>query len=74
MAAFSESRSATKRSPSTVYIASDVGVFVSTDGGAAWKNLTRNLPTVPIVDLVHHERDATLSAATYGRSIWRIKV
>ena len=26
-----------RQSPSTVYIASDVGVFVSTDGGAAWK-------------------------------------
>jgi hypothetical protein len=27
-----------------------------------------------VVDLVYHERDGTLVAATYGRSIWRLKV
>jgi len=26
-----------------------------------------------VVDLVYHDQDGTLSAATYGRSIWRIK-
>jgi len=60
--------------PSTLYVCSDAGVFVSTNAGAVWSNLTRNLPTSPVVDLVYHEADATLTAATYGRSIWRIKV
>jgi hypothetical protein len=26
------------------------------------------------VDLVYHETDATLTAASYGRSLWRLKV
>ena len=61
-------------SPETVYVCNDAGVFVSTDGGGDWQNLTRNLPNVQIVDLVYHETDKTLMAATYGRSIWRLKV
>jgi len=60
--------------PSTLYVCSDAGVHVSTDAGETWNSLTRNLPTVPVVDLVFHEADATLTAATYGRSIWRLKV
>ncbi len=63
-----------KAKPTTVYVCSDAGVHVSTDAGETWKNLTRNLPTVPIVDLVYHEADGTLTAASYGRSIWRLKV
>lgn len=60
--------------PATVYVANDAGVFVTNDSGANWSNLTGNLPTVPIVDLVYHEQDATLTAASYGRSLWRLKV
>lgn len=60
--------------PSTLYVCSDAGVHVSTDAGETWKSLTRNLPTVPVVDLVYHDGDGTLTAATYGRSIWRIKL
>jgi photosystem II stability/assembly factor-like uncharacterized protein len=60
--------------PMTLYVCSDAGVYVSTDAGDSWKSLTRNLPTVPIVDLVYHEADGTLTAASYGRSIWRLKV
>lgn len=60
--------------PMTLYVCSDAGVYVSTDAGNSWKSLTRNLPTVPIVDVVYHEADGTLTAASYGRSIWRLKV
>jgi photosystem II stability/assembly factor-like uncharacterized protein len=63
-----------KAKPSTLFVCSDAGVHVSPDSGATWKSLTGNLPTVPIVDLVYHELDGTLSAASYGRSIWRLKV
>lgn len=60
--------------PSTLYVCSDAGVHVSRDAGNTWKSLTGNLPTVPIVDLVYHEADGTLTAASYGRSLWRLKV
>lgn len=49
-------------------------MFVSDDEGATWLNLTRNLPNVMVVDLVYHERDRVLTAATYGRSFWRLQV
>lgn len=58
--------------PDEVYVANDVGVFVSHDFGDTWRNLTRNLPSVNVVDLVYRDADGTLSAATYGRGIWRI--
>ena len=32
------------------------------------------LPNVMINDLVYHDRDRTLTAATYGRGIWRAVV
>jgi photosystem II stability/assembly factor-like uncharacterized protein len=58
--------------PNTVYVSSDAGVFASPDLGQTWMNLNRNLPSVMVVDLVHHTRDRTLTAATYGRSLWRL--
>jgi photosystem II stability/assembly factor-like uncharacterized protein len=63
-----------KNRPATLYVCNDAGVYISTDDGATWNNLTRNLPTVPIVDLIYHEADGTLTAASYGRSLWRLKV
>jgi photosystem II stability/assembly factor-like uncharacterized protein len=60
--------------PETVYIGNDAGVFVSPDFGETWMNMTANLPNAMVVDLVLHEKDATLSAATYGRSLWRTSI
>ena len=57
----------------TIYVCNDAGVFVSTNGGATWKNLSRNLPHVMVVDLVYHEPTQTLYAATYGRSLFKLK-
>ena len=60
--------------PDTIYICSDVGVFVSTNGGGDWMNLSRNLPRVMVVDLTYHAQQNTLCAATYGRSLFRLRV
>ena len=60
------------RNPSTVFVCNDAGVFVSTDAGDNWRNLTGKLPNVQIVDLVYHDRDGTLFAASYGRGLWRL--
>ncbi len=60
--------------PTTVYVCNDAGVYTSPDLGKTWRNLSGNLPNVPIVDLVIHTKDQTLSAATYGRSIWKISI
>ena len=60
--------------PDTIFAGNDVGVFVSYDAGATWANLSGNLPHTMIVDLVYHEKDKTLMAATYGRSLWRLQL
>ena len=60
--------------PECVFVGGDAGVFASTDGGKTWGNFTGNLPPVLVTDLVYHEQDGTLTAATYGRGIWRIDV
>lgn len=60
--------------PESVYVASDAGVFVSRDGGKRWLDLKLNLPNVQCVDLVAQRDERTLMVATYGRSLWRLKV
>jgi hypothetical protein len=57
-----------------VYVCNDAGVFMSADAGTNWQNLTKNLPRVMVVDLVYHTAKRTLSAATYGRSLYRLAV
>ncbi len=51
-----------------LYAGTEMGVFVSFDGGQNWQSLQLNLPLVPIHDLVVKEDD--LIAATHGRSFW----
>src|SRR5204862_5392788 len=60
--------------PQTVFLANDAGIYVSRDLGATWHKLRRNLPNTMFVDLVYHQGAGTLTTATYGRGIWRLKV
>ena len=60
--------------PNKVYVGNDAGVFVMDTKTGTWKNLTKNLPNAMVIDMVYHVKDGTLSAATYGRSIWRISL
>lgn len=60
--------------PDKVYVGNDAGCFVLDTVAGAWQNLTKNLPNAMVVDLVYHDKDGTMSAATYGRSVWRIKL
>lgn len=60
--------------PDNLYVGNDAGVFVLDTRVGTWLNLTKNLPNAMVIDLVYHELDGALSAATYGRSIWRLKL
>ncbi|MBX7117987.1 MAG: glycosyl hydrolase [Gemmatimonadaceae bacterium] len=51
-----------------LYAGTERGVYLSYDDGAHWQKLQRNLPPVPVHDLVVKEGD--LVAATHGRSFW----
>ena len=52
-------------------VATDLGVIVSSDGGAHWSRLGSNLPYTAALD-VHAGPDGRLYAATHGRGIWSI--
>jgi photosystem II stability/assembly factor-like uncharacterized protein len=54
--------------PGLLYAGTETGVYVSFDDGASWHSLQRNLPAVPVYDLVVKDHD--LVAATHGRSFW----
>src|SRR2546422_2455804 len=51
-----------------LFAGTERGVWVSFDDGVSWQSMRRNLPLVPIHDLVIKEGD--LVAATHGRSFW----
>lgn len=57
--------------PYRLFVAGDVGVWAETKG--KWRNVSGNLPSVVVSDLVYHHKDRTLTAATYGRGVWRIR-
>lgn len=59
-------------SDNSIYVATDIGVFYTTDDGVQWNLLQNGMPQVVITDLVHHEADNLLVAATYGRGMYRI--
>jgi hypothetical protein len=53
-----------------LFAGTEVGCFVSIDGGERFTPFEGNLPTVPVHDLVIHPRDGELVAGTHGRGIW----
>lgn len=54
--------------PGLLYCGTERTVWVSHDDGRRWQRLQRNLPLVPITDLV--VRGNELIAATQGRAFW----
>jgi photosystem II stability/assembly factor-like uncharacterized protein len=56
--------------PKWLFIATDVGVFRTTNLGKTWIKVGANLPLVPINDIDLPSGSQTLYAATYGRSVW----
>lgn len=52
-----------------LYVGTDIGVYVSKDGGESWEVLG-NLPSTYVHDLVTHPRDNIIVIATHGRGMW----
>lgn len=57
----------------TWYIATEIGVFTTTDKGSHWSDAGTplRLPNVPVTALGISQRTGFLSVATYGRGAWR---
>ena len=62
------------RNANILYVGSDLGAYVTTNGGADWHILAAGLPTVAVHDLVIQERELDLVAGTHGRSIFVLDI
>jgi len=51
-----------------LYLGTELGFYVSFDGGSRWTPFQGNLPVTPITDLEVHQGD--LLASTAGRAFW----
>jgi photosystem II stability/assembly factor-like uncharacterized protein len=57
-----------------LYVGTDIGVYVTTDGGKTWNVLGGDLPSTFVCDLIVHPRDNIIVAATHGRGMWAMDV
>jgi hypothetical protein len=61
--------------PDVLYVGTDLGVYVSVEGGGEWHSLPGgNLPSSFYQDLVVHPEEDILIAATHGRGIWALDI
>lgn len=58
--------------PGWLYVATDVGMFQSFDGGESWSAMGTGLPNVVVTDLEWNAAERVLVAATYGRSFYSL--
>jgi photosystem II stability/assembly factor-like uncharacterized protein len=57
----------------TIYVGTDIGMFITTAGGGTWKVFEQGLPHVAVTDLALNQKYNILFAATHGRGMWEIK-
>jgi photosystem II stability/assembly factor-like uncharacterized protein len=62
------------RSPEVLYVGTDLGVYVTTDGAKSWNVLGSGLPVSFVHDIAIQERDLVLVVATHGRGIFTIDI
>ena len=60
----------------TWYVASDLGIFMTTTGGAVFTNLgtSHGLPQIQVNGLAFNPQTRHLHAGTFGHGAWRIQV
>ena len=57
-----------------LYVGTSLGVYYRDDSLSAWETFDTNLPNVPVTDLEINYVDNNITAATYGRGIWRTSI
>ncbi len=56
----------------TIYAATHVGIYRTTDGGDSWEPYGNGLPTVRVNDIYMPPDGGFIRIATYGRGIWEL--
>ncbi|MEP0265939.1 glycosyl hydrolase [Dokdonia sp.] len=57
-----------------LYVSTDLGIYRLDDGSPDWQPFMTNLPNTKIEDLEINLLDQTITAATYGRGLWRSSI
>jgi len=56
--------------PDLLFLGTEFGLYISTDGGAEWFRFTAGLPTVSVMDMAIQSRESDLVLGTHGRSVY----
>jgi len=56
-----------RKNPHLLFLGTDHGLFVTSDGGERWVPFQNNMPVVPVRDIVIHPRENDLVVGTHGR-------
>jgi photosystem II stability/assembly factor-like uncharacterized protein len=62
------------KNKNVLYVGTDIGAYVSINGGRTWHVLSKDFPSTFVHDLVIHPRESLLIAATHGRGMWAMDV
>jgi len=62
------------KNPNVLYAGTDLGAYVSMDGGAHWEALSNGMPNTFVHDIVIHPEKDILLAATHGRGVFALDV
>ncbi len=57
-----------QKQPGLLYAGTEIGLFVSFNGGKQWQSLQNNLPLTPVHDIAWKDNDLVI--ATHGRGFW----
>jgi len=59
-----------------IYVANDIGVYLTTDGGTTWEYARNGMPFVPVMDFDYMKIGEVkyLRAGTHGRSIYQTNI
>ena len=58
--------------PDLLFVGTEFGLFVSTDGGEEWLKFTAGVPTTSVMDMAIQQRENDLVLGTHGRSAYVI--
>ena len=55
--------------PELLYLGTELGLFITCNGGMSWSHITNNMPPVAVHHVTLHRRDNALVMGTHGRGI-----